>query len=435
MWAPISTEEIVRVAGISKLDTIKSAFSVKHLKESGVLSDDLLFIGLRDTEKELEVIFYPVEVKIGLNPSAVYKKAVEQVKHMSDMIKTHITNNKSLESKYYLNLFIQLALSNMNMLNSYNIWPEKNYILTDRIKQKLADGDYKVTLDFENYIGHGGVVSFRKAETYRSVYMDGNTYIVNLTEDDGYRGIYYKVQEIYQDIHNNHSDIDVKNLLAYKISGEIFFSKPESDNVSGDIIPVTTVKNIEIGESNLTSVKHPESLKIIEQEIQDVILSEDEVSEFKNSVIGDGIEDEAEIREIHDSLISLDKISVLVGKARGSVKEINWEFGHKQMPNRHLLISGASGQGKRYMIQCLLFELSRQGISSIVFDYTQGFTMEKLEKEFKDECKNKLSQEMVLIKKIPINPFEKQKIAYDDEEFDESPVMVEIGRASCRERV
>jgi DNA phosphorothioation-dependent restriction protein DptH len=426
LWAPISTEEIVRVAGISKLDTIKSAFSVKHLNESGVLSDDLLFIGLKDTEKKLEVIFYPVEVKIGVNSSSVYKKAVEQVKHMADMIKTHITNNKCFESKYYLNLFIQLALSNINMLNSYNIWSEKQYILTDQIKQKLADGDYEVTVDLENYIGHGAVVSFKKEEKYRSVYMDGKTYVVNLTEDDGYRGIYYKVQEIYREIHNSQTDIDVKNLLTYKISGEMFFDKPVIVDLIDDLEPNTVDNHVEIIETRQTIEIQSEIANNIESEVDNAVSSEISLPDLTENKADETIEEKEEFMELRetDKSIGLDQVSILVGKARGSVREIMWEYGHKQMPNRHLLISGASGQGKTYMIQCMLFELSRKGISSIVFDYTQGFTMEKLEKEFKDECKGKLSQEMVLIKKIPINPFEKQKIAYDDLEFDESPVMV-----------
>ena len=50
--------------------------------------------------------------------------------------------------------------------------------------------------------------------------------------------------------------------------------------------------------------------------------------------------------------------------------------------------------------------------------------MKKIGKKLKDGCKEKLSQEMVLFRKIPINPFEKQKIIYEDEQFDESSVMV-----------
>jgi DNA phosphorothioation-dependent restriction protein DptH len=42
--------------------------------------------------------------------------------------------------------------------------------------------------------------------------------------------------------------------------------------------------------------------------------------------------------------------------------------------NPHVLILGESGFGKTYAICCLLAELAQRGISSIVFDYGQGFT-------------------------------------------------------------
>jgi DNA phosphorothioation-dependent restriction protein DptH len=42
--------------------------------------------------------------------------------------------------------------------------------------------------------------------------------------------------------------------------------------------------------------------------------------------------------------------------------------------NPHVLVLGESGFGKTYTISCLIAELARQGILSIVFDYGQGFT-------------------------------------------------------------
>ena len=46
------------------------------------------------------------------------------------------------------------------------------------------------------------------------------------------------------------------------------------------------------------------------------------------------------------------------------------EFGNKALANRHLLITGTSGQGKTYSIQTMLYELARCDISSVIFDYT-----------------------------------------------------------------
>ena len=50
--------------------------------------------------------------------------------------------------------------------------------------------------------------------------------------------------------------------------------------------------------------------------------------------------------------------------------------------NPHVLIVGESGYGKTYTIACLLAELAREQIGSIVFDYGQGFSPATLPEEF-----------------------------------------------------
>lgn len=105
----------------------------------------------------------------------------------------------------------------------------------------------------------------------------------------------------------------------------------------------------------------------------------------------------------------LEDIRVLLGKDRGN-HDIYWEFGNKGLGNRHILITGSSGQGKTYMIQAMLLELARQNISSIIFDYTDGFLPNKLEKEFVEAVKEKMTQRVAVIHKIPINPFKKRMI-------------------------
>ena len=72
-----------------------------------------------------------------------------------------------------------------------------------------------------------------------------------------------------------------------------------------------------------------------------------------------------------------------------------WEFGNKALANRHLLITGTSGQGKTYSIQTMLYELSKYNISSVIFDYTEGFMLQQLEQPFKDSLGDKINQHIV----------------------------------------
>jgi hypothetical protein len=106
---------------------------------------------------------------------------------------------------------------------------------------------------------------------------------------------------------------------------------------------------------------------------------------------------------------AIEEVRVLIGPDRAG-NNIFWDFGHKSLSNRHLLITGRSGQGKTYAIQTMLQELSLQGISCVVFDYTEGFRMDQMEEEFKETLEDKITQRIVYVQGIPINPFRQQEI-------------------------
>lgn len=74
---------------------------------------------------------------------------------------------------------------------------------------------------------------------------------------------------------------------------------------------------------------------------------------------------------------------VLIGIDAESNDEVFWSPDPAGgSANPHVLIVGESGFGKTYAITCLLTELARMGVPSIVFDYGQGFSLEAAPKEF-----------------------------------------------------
>lgn len=113
----------------------------------------------------------------------------------------------------------------------------------------------------------------------------------------------------------------------------------------------------------------------------------------------------------------LKDVRLLLGKDLRTNEPYFWEFGNKELNNRHLLINGNSGCGKTYCIQTLLMESALQGISSVVFDYTGGFANSKLDPLFKNKLGEKIVQRIVKAKKIPVNPFVKHDIQIDDDIF------------------
>nr|WP_302595611.1 DUF87 domain-containing protein [uncultured Cellulosilyticum sp.] len=123
-------------------------------------------------------------------------------------------------------------------------------------------------------------------------------------------------------------------------------------------------------------------------------------------------------------------IRVLLGEDLRTKEKIYWEFGNKQLNNRHLLISGNSGTGKTYCIQTLMYEMTTQGVSCIVFDYTDGFTTSKLDPVLVDSLKDNIEQRYVVVNKFPLNPFKKLDIEIGDMHVPETIPAVATRMAS-----
>jgi DNA phosphorothioation-dependent restriction protein DptH len=80
---------------------------------------------------------------------------------------------------------------------------------------------------------------------------------------------------------------------------------------------------------------------------------------------------------------AIDNEGIVVGLDVESNTLARWNpYPSRGAANPHLLILGESGFGKTYAISCLLAELAQEGISSIVFDYAQGFSLDLLQDAF-----------------------------------------------------
>lgn len=121
---------------------------------------------------------------------------------------------------------------------------------------------------------------------------------------------------------------------------------------------------------------------------------------------------------------ALPDVRFLIGENLRTKEKYYWEFGHKSLNNRHLLINGNSGCGKTYCIQALLLEMVRSGISGVVFDYTSGFTTDKLDPAFTQELGDRIQQRVVYLDKIPVNPFARQIVRVGGSEGLEKDVSV-----------
>lgn len=122
--------------------------------------------------------------------------------------------------------------------------------------------------------------------------------------------------------------------------------------------------------------------------------------------------------------LALSDVRFLIGEDLRTKEKYFWEFGNRSLNNRHLLINGNSGCGKTYCIQTLLLEMVRSGISGVVFDYTSGFTPDKLDPAFIRELGDRIQQRVVYLDKIPVNPFARQIVRVGGSEGLEKDVSV-----------
>lgn len=149
-----------------------------------------------------------------------------------------------------------------------------------------------------------------------------------------------------------------------------------------------------------------------EKEFEGEQTEETQQNDYSHKGNGSPVSEQVGVKAITDAeneKKKLEEIRVLIGEDRLK-HPVCWEFGHKQLANRHLLITGGSGQGKTYAIQTFLYELARQNISSVVFDYTDGFLPGKLEPPFEEALQGKIVQHYAITGHLPINPFKRQAL-------------------------
>lgn len=408
LWVPISLEEVLRVAGAVSLNKSDGVFTAKNLGVKGSHSDDLLLIGIEITENKVLLHFYPVEVKIGINSGDVLGKAKEQVQKTKQLFRETLTGEmgSTFTGKFYRNFFAQLFIANAKKLEQSKFWVEKNYFLSDELIEKLLKDDYQVSDRLTKYIGDGAILSFQKDAFHRSAKLEEDILLLNLTEKDGYEGLVFPIKKMRHWIQEKDNDFLKEDMLSSKYkanSHDIVTGEDHADYIGNE--PTDNDSNPRLNENDtiddIESDYECENTSLEERENRS---SDIDTQSLPVEVI---VQPELKSMPYKTTDRSLEDIRIKIGRAENSNHEIYWEYGNKGLANRHLLISGKSGQGKTYFMQCLLLEKSKMGIPSIVIDYTEGFLPNQLEPEFIEFLGDKVKQKIVYSEKLPINPFQK----------------------------
>ncbi|MBO3061352.1 helicase HerA domain-containing protein [Mammaliicoccus fleurettii] len=367
-WIPISLEEILRVSRQQGLESSSDIFSAKELKHQGSISDDLLFIGLEYSKKKTKVHLMPIEVKVGINNSNVIEKAKSQVTHLFKLIEKELitTSNKILTQNYYRQFFLNIYFGNVKKFIENGVLTNKELINIFNNRAQILNSDVFFTSELNQKYGNGFTLFFTEGNTFRKLIKDDERNIleVHFTELDAYKDAEKDYETIKKEIHENKKGIDITKILS---------------NYKG-------ANNYKVSDNPIESMDSDNSL--------------DEVD----------IEKSEKSNDIEPTVTNLESTRILLGNIKGSTQKLFWEYGNPKLPNRHLLISGKSGQGKTYFMQCLLYEMAQNNLDSLIVDYTDGFLENHLEKEFLTRLGGKLETKFIFKDKLPINPFKKNEI-------------------------
>eukprot|EP01137_Pigoraptor_chileana_P006927 Opistho-2@3420 len=219
-WVVLSLEEILRVTGSAGLAQSDGLFSTKNLNKRGTFSDDLLLIGLETVQEELQLYFYPVEVKLGNNASATISKGVSQGHHTYELLMETL-NQSGITGSIYRNYFAKLILTASQKLALYQVWPEYSQKWEDveLLRGKLLNDMFKIGT-LKKYVGHFAVLSFKNNEfSNRSIgYVNKKDpyLLINLYQSDGLNDLVQTVDSL-QRRYNDSKSIGImkEDLLGY----------------------------------------------------------------------------------------------------------------------------------------------------------------------------------------------------------------------------
>lgn len=184
LWIPISFEELVRVSGSTGLSQKESLFSPKKIGVSGSFSDDILMLGMKIENEKIEIVYYPIEVKIGINATDVLKKAKEQVTKTYQYLNTEMFKEDSLHGKLLRNELVQQAISQLRKIVMYHMWNKQNWSLAldEKLVERLLNDEYELKSIESSKMNQCGIVTFTKGAIMRRVQKletDDNSIVID----------------------------------------------------------------------------------------------------------------------------------------------------------------------------------------------------------------------------------------------------------------
>lgn len=341
-----------------------------------------------------------IECKFAKENSSHVDKALEQVKHGYEILsKLFSPDSQSIERRYWFaQLYRVLTFSEINMMDS----DTKFSIISNKL-MAILEGEYKI-------VWSGSVMTYwidSKNDGIDQEMLDDSEFAI--------KQYIFGQSEILKNLSGNESfESDFCDCI--KIDESEFYEEEQIEDIYPDSEYVEPSDMVRAAEEK--NPYNSESDQIASTQSDEKEIAENEV-EFTNQ----GQVNEEKVEEkVQD--IPHNQVSVQLGKSFAQGEKISWNFKDPLMSNRHVLITGKSGQGKTYAIQGMLMEVVKQGVPVVIFDYTGGFVPSKIEEEVKQQLDGKIHQHFVRKDKLQINPFKIQMMDMDGFSIPEDAVDV-----------
>ncbi len=389
------------------LDSYKHWFNSEIEKDeyNSASRPDFLLLETKDTQDgKLHLDATVIECKIaGLANIVEHKeKALLQVEHGINRLSSLFdSNSKSIMRRYwYAQLYRALAFAQVTFSDNTS-----EFALVAAKLRAVLDGNFEISWT-------GKILGYwldmdGDAETEQGV-------------DGGVISIFDVPQKVIQGLLlGDESDVEY-----VQVPDEVLTADEEQKKQIENREKVLSreIKSIQRGNIDSSLIEREDIQAIgvsVKEEYRDSNDTQCENTDIQEETSSNAENDETEpdqddnnadqVREEPDEEFQIENTRVLIGKDKFS-NDVFWEFGNPSLANRHMLITGTSGQGKTYSIQTMLYELLKSNVSAVVFDYTEGFRPDQLEKNFLDKMGDKVKQHIIYYTGVPINPFKRQEI-------------------------
>ena len=372
-------------------------------------------VNLVETDKPLDISIKIIECKMSVNIEGYYDEALGQVAVALNSFSQHWSdNNNDIDRRYWFTqLYRAIVFSKLNLDDN-----DPKYTIINSKIYNILSGEFRISWQ-------GEVFAFDlKGESDNSELNNDGTYSINvhtygqisiqkmlLPREDS-EVVEYVVIDQDSDLDEEEEGTSESDTTSAVDFTDINEHQDKTETALVNNTEMLDTINVHDSNSKLAS----DEVILIEKAEDEVIVST-AVKETEAEIETETGTNTSSVPKETSEKKNISSVRILLGNDMKNGEKIYWEFGNKNLNNRHLLINGNSGCGKTYCIQGLLMSAARQGISSVVFDYTGGFTNSKLDPIFKQELSDRIVQRIVKVVKIPINPFKKGDIQIDEDIF------------------